>query len=760
VSRKICVFIWVLSLGIAAHGQRVGVVLSGGGSKGIAHVGLLKALEDNDIPIDYIAGTSMGAIIGGLYASGYTPDSIQKLVTSRDFQNWALGVIEEEYNFYYKRLEENASWISLKFTVDSVWQHQLPTNLVSPVQMDFAGMLLMASANTACNNNFDSLFIPFRCVAADIQKKEAVVFRSGQLYPAIRASMTYPFIFRPIRIDDRLLFDGGIYNNFPVDVVKQDFSPDFIIGSAVAMNFPPPTEDNIRSHLENLVVFHTEYSIPEGSGIVVRPNLLQTSVTDFSRAREFVDSGYVATLRQMEAIKSAVSRRVSPEIRNNRRKEFVNNKPPLMVDRIFIRGLNEAQREYVSRMLLPQGKPRPIAEIRSEYFRLIAEEHIELITPSAEYNPNTGYFDLYLDVVPDKDLVVQFGGNVSSTPVNFAFLEAQYRHLGYKAHTALFNAYFGRFYSAARLMGRMDFPTNPPFFLEAAGTFNYFDYFKSTNTFFQDRTPAFLQQNQNFFEGRIGIPARYTGRLLAGFSSGRNRDDYYHTNTFSRTDTTDRTTFQFFSPYILLERNTLNRKQYPNQGTFLSVSLRYVTGLELHTPGSTFPGESRSRRQRDWWMLRSEYENYFTRAERWRLGLYGQVVLTSKPLFSNYTSTMLSAPVFDHVPETRTMFLPNYRANNFGVLGLKGIYSISRSLDFRLEGYVFQPYREIIAQDGFSASYGEPFATRYFMGSSSLVVNTPLGPISLTMNYFDRHEESFSFSFNLGYLIFNRRPFE
>ncbi len=740
-----------------SEAQRVGVVLSGGGAKGVAHVGLLKALEENKIPIDYIAGTSMGAIIGGMYASGFSPDSIEKIVTSPEFQSWALGTIDKEYNFYFKRLPDNASWISTRFTIDSIWHHRLPVSLVSPVQMDFAGVQYLSAVNVISRGNFDSLFVPFRCVAADIERKEQVVFRRGDIFPAIRASMTFPFVFRPTRVDGRLLFDGGIYNNFPVDVMIKDFNPDFIIGSVVAQNFDPPTEDNIRSHLENLVVFHTEYNIDPEKGIIVRPDIPQVSVTDFSRSRLILDSGYVAALRVIDTIRNYVKREVSVEQRQMKRQAFLDKKPPMIIDRIFFRGVNEAQMDFMYKLLY-ERKPTPIEQIKVEYFKLLAEEHIDLIVPSVRFNRNSGYFDLYLDVTLNKTLVLQFGGNISSSPVNTTFVEAQYRHLGFNAFTGLANVFVGRFYNSFHLLGRMGFPTTMPFFLEGSYTLNIFNYFQTNSLFFQDQTPAYLRINQNFMNFRAGFPAHYTGKLLVGATFGQNRFDYYQSNQFSRSDTTDRTHFSFFSPNVLFERNTLNRKQYANMGTLLSIRGRFVSGLEQHRPGSTSPMGLSSRKEHTWWQFSATYLNYFSGEQKYKLGFYSKLLLSNKKLFSNLTSSLLTAPAFEHVPKSRTIFLPAYRAQNFAVLGLQGIYSFSRNTDLRVEGYIFQPFREILANEQGVPYLGRPFQKRYFMLSTALVANTRLGPASITFNIYDRYEVPFSFSFNFGFLIFNEDP--
>ncbi len=224
----------IFCLIFVSRAQKVGLVLSGGGAKGISHIGIIKALEENNIPIDYIAGTSMGAIVGGMYAMGYSPDEMIAVLKSNDFKLWSTGEIESNYKYYYRNADPKPNFVEIPLRMnkaDSINFRSsiLPTNIVSPRQMNFAFVQLCAQGNAVAGGDFDKLFVPFRCVASDIYNKEAVVFRYGVLGDAIRASMSYPFMFKPVMIDNRLLFDGGIFNNFPVDVMRSDFKPDFMI---------------------------------------------------------------------------------------------------------------------------------------------------------------------------------------------------------------------------------------------------------------------------------------------------------------------------------------------------------------------------------------------------------------------------------------------------------------------------------------------------------------------------------------------------
>ena len=199
--------------------------MSGGGARGLAEIGVIKALEENHIPIDYITGTSSGAVVGSLYAQGFSPHQIDSIVHTKDFFNWATGIISDDYNFYFKKKDDNASWITLKFTLDSVIQTSLPTNIVSTIPADYALMENTAGIIAKVHYNFDSLFVPFRCVAADIENKKIMIFRKGDLGQAVRASSAFPFYFNPVVYEGKILYDGGMYNNFPVDVMLSDFQP-------------------------------------------------------------------------------------------------------------------------------------------------------------------------------------------------------------------------------------------------------------------------------------------------------------------------------------------------------------------------------------------------------------------------------------------------------------------------------------------------------------------------------------------------------
>jgi len=174
------------------HAQRVGVVLSGGGATALAHVGFLRSLEENNIPIDYIAGTSMGSVIAALYASGFSVDEIEGFVRSEEFIRMSNGDLPEDYKYFFRSADPSATMATIKYSKGTFITNAIPTNLIDPASMDWSLMSTFSAVDQAANYSFDSLYIPFRCIAADVENKREIVFRNGSLNVALRASAAPP----------------------------------------------------------------------------------------------------------------------------------------------------------------------------------------------------------------------------------------------------------------------------------------------------------------------------------------------------------------------------------------------------------------------------------------------------------------------------------------------------------------------------------------------------------------------------------------
>jgi NTE family protein len=754
-------FIFLLILTLPStfiQAQKVALVLSGGGSRGAAHIGVIRALEENQIPIDYIIGTSIGAIVGSLYASGYTADEMEKLMDSETFQRWVAGVMDDRYIYYYRKEDPNGGWVSLDFDFRKKLTSQLPTNLISPYEMDYAFLQILGPSSAACNNNFDHLMIPFRCVVSDVDSTQKLVMGKGDLSSVVRGSMSIPFVFKPITINGKLVFDGGMYDNFPTDVAVKEFHPDVIIGSRVAERYSSPDREDVVSQLLSMLMTRQTDSIAFSNSVLIAPNIPHINIISFSKVHELADSGYLAAKRKITDIRKLVKDSLDPRILAQRRDDFHKKEPAVVFDSIHITGLNTAQTRYVIKILKHGKRFISPEDLKKQYFRFINEGFVKGIHPIARFNPASGYYDLYLDIQKAENFNLQFGGNISLGANSQGFLEIQYKYLWTKALRFMINGYLGRFYNSIKAHARIDFNSKVPWFLETGYTYNHYDYFATTTYFFDDKTPSYVRQREYFGDLCIGMAMTNKGKLSFRTSYAFNNSSYYQNNMFSRLDTTDQTSFNFVNPELCFELNNLNRKQYANAGACFKLAAGYINGNEGYLPGSLAFNKKEFKANHSWFYLKLLYDNYFASWGPCKFGLYTEAHLSNQPLMNNYTSTILNIPDFHPVPEMQTFLMPAYRATSFAGLGIKTIVKLYKKVEFRLEGYVFQPYQELTENPlDLTATFGPIFSNRSWIGSAALVYNTFIGPISLGVNYYDKMAEHVTINVNIGYILFNRK---
>jgi NTE family protein len=743
--------------------QTVGLVLSGGGAKGLAHIAVIKALEENGIPIDYIAGTSMGAIVAGLYAAGYSADEMEQLFKSDQFKFWYSGHIQKEYRYYYQLLEEDPSWLELNLEKKEDKLKILPpTNLIPQGQMDFAFMELFSAATAISKGDFNSLFVPFFCIAAEAGNNREVILRKGDLGEAIRGSMTIPLLFKPIKIDGALLFDGGMVNNFPVKEMKNLFKPDIIIGHNVAIRHNKPDNDNVMTQMVRMILQKTDYKVDPQEGILMETALIDVDWLDFKKIDSIEKQANETVSKYIDSIKSRITRRIDPKVLQQKRDKFNLKKPSFIFQNIQVEGATDAmQRKYIIQSIKHNSNTINLKELKKEYFKLVADHQIKSLHPVSRLNPETGNYDLNLNVEPNDPLQVRFGGNISTRPINQGYLSVDYRVFNDRSYTLSANMYFGRFYSSIKAGARIDFPTALPIYLAGYFTLNRWDYYSTTTEFvFEDVRPPYIIQNENNFRIETGFPLNNWGKMTFGGSYSIARDAYYLTESIKLSDTPDHTTFDAFCAGTSILSNTFNDKQYPTEGASSCLSLNYISGMEKNKPGTTSANSSNNQFDHDFFLLKGHYDRYFKINRRFTVGLMTEGVYSNKKIFSNYVSTILSAPSFNPLPHSKTIYLNNFHANKYLASGLKGIINLSDSWHIRAEVYGFAPYREIIETPNHLAVYNdEKFPTVKIMGSGSLVYQSALGPVSFSLNYYDRSQDRFFAMLNFGYILFNRKGY-
>lgn len=309
--KNIALLIMVLCTCLNAFSQeqakrklKVGLVLSGGGAKGFAHIGVLKVLEDAGVEISFIGGTSMGAVIGGLYASGYNATQIDSIFRNTDFDELLQDYIpRSSKNFFGKRNDELYA-LSLPF---NKFRIGIPTSLSKG--MYNYNLLARLTNNVRHVRDFNKLPIPFLCIATDIETGEEVLLNKGYLPQAMLASSAFPSLFSPVEIDGRLLVDGGVTNNYPIDEVKK-LGADIIIGVDVQDDLKGrkalKDATRILVQISNLQMIEKMKAKVKRTDIYIKPDISNFSVISFDDGVSIIKKGEEATLAVMDQLKALV----------------------------------------------------------------------------------------------------------------------------------------------------------------------------------------------------------------------------------------------------------------------------------------------------------------------------------------------------------------------------------------------------------------------------------------------------------------------
>ncbi|WP_217477165.1 patatin-like phospholipase family protein [Stutzerimonas stutzeri] len=299
MSRLLLLLILLLPLtGFADSQPTTGLVLSGGAARGLAHIGVLKALEEHGVRIDAIAGTSMGAVIGGLYAAGYSVEELEQLANSLDWQQ-VLSDDPARQDVPFRRKQDDRDFLvkrKLSFRDDG--SLGLPLGVIQG--QNLALLLERLLVHASDTRDFDQLPIPFRAVATDIANDQKVVFRSGHLPQAIRASMSIPAVFAPVEVNGRLLVDGGMVDNIPMDVARE-MGVDRLIVVDIGTPLLPREQlltvvDVLNQSITMMTRRNSEAQLAtlRSEDLLVQPMLAGFGSTDFGRAEQLIDAGYRA----------------------------------------------------------------------------------------------------------------------------------------------------------------------------------------------------------------------------------------------------------------------------------------------------------------------------------------------------------------------------------------------------------------------------------------------------------------------------------
>ena len=408
---------------------KIGLALAGGGARGCAHIGVLKVLEEMGIPVDYVAGTSMGSIVGGLYAAGYSADDLEELVTSID---WAAAMRDRPLraDLSFRRKQD-----SLRYPFDLELgyrdgQLRWPRGL-SPGQNLFL-LLRNYTLPVAGVEDFDNLPIPFRAIAADIQTGERVVLSGGDLARAIRASMSLPGYFTPVELDGRTLVDGGVVDNLPIDEVRA-MGADIVIAVALGETLKEGNTETMMQVLGQARGMLTKRNVDpqlERADLVLWPEVSNYSLLNFEVADEIVAAGVAAAQATAQQLKDYA---LVPPYRGQDRQPI-----PSTVTAEFVRieGESRVDRRIIeANVKVPKGQEIDFEALGASITRLYGLGDFETIEYVVEsdpegrkglllrlrdkpWGPNYLRFGLELEADLDGELSLSFVGNYTATRLN------------------------------------------------------------------------------------------------------------------------------------------------------------------------------------------------------------------------------------------------------------------------------------------------------------------------------------------------------
>ena len=383
---------------------KIGVALGGGGARGAAHIGVLRVLEEMNVPVDYITGTSMGAVVGGLYASGMSPDEIEEALTTVDW-NDTLSDRTAYKELAWRRKEDENRYLT-SFEAGLRGRHlALPSGLQSAQKVRF--LLQTSLIEVAHIRDFSQLPIPFKAVAADIETGEAVVLDHGDLAEAIRASMSIPGVFSPMEIDGRLLVDGGIANNLPVDVVRA-MGADVVI--AVDVGGPMLKREqlgsmfSVTSQVLTILTRKNAEVQMKNADLVLAPDVTRWGAMAFAEAKPIIAAGEKEARRVVQASglpSGGRKREGRPEAHTT--PQFVEFEGSTRVDRRIVE----------AHVRTKPGEPLDGERLRADVARLYGLDDFQSVTFSLrEKNGDQG---LVMDLKdkPWGPTYVRFGINLS-----------------------------------------------------------------------------------------------------------------------------------------------------------------------------------------------------------------------------------------------------------------------------------------------------------------------------------------------------------
>ncbi len=469
------------------------------------------------------------------------------------------------------------------------------------------------------------------------------------------------------------------------------------------------------------------------------------------------------TIRQIEEIKSKISSRSSPEELTAKRAAFFDKNVPDTFDKIVFSGFNKRQRGYIRRYFKVnegRGEQLNLQVIKDGYFRLVSESYFANTYPGIRYDSTRRMFDFHLARRPQQNFKVDFGGVIATRDISNLYLGLSYYRFGRMLTHYYAGFQTGSFYKSALLKARIDFPL--PFYLEPYTAYSSWDFLQGDDLLKNVATatnPTVLRRINRKYALDVGLPLRKSYKTVFNIEGFSTVDRYVNGNIFISTDTLDEHRLNGFKAGLRITSNTLNRKQYASSGKAFYFSAFYFNTNEDYRPGNTSVKAGEIKAHHQWFRVKATSEQFFG-SSWYRPGYYAEAVFSNQPFFQNYYGTIINAPSFFPIQDSRALILQNFRSFNYLAIGSKNVFELRNKLDFRLEGYLFKPFDYVVETVNQEASIRNSITQVFFAGTAGFVFHSAIGPVSLSMNYYDDPENRFGVLLHIGFLLFNNHSLE
>jgi len=582
-------FDWIPSS--RSHIPKVGLVLSGGGARGAAHIGVLKVLEREKIPIDCIAGTSFGALVGAFYALGYSPSEIETIFMQQDWEKFFNNAPERSLAPFSER-KNSGRQIQLSFHKGIP---KLPSGLWEVQQLREILNELTTEPMLEAHYNFDQLPIPFRAVATNFITGKPEAFREGSMTEALRASIAMPLFFTPVEKDGTLFVDGGLSNNLPTDVVR-DMGADILI--AVNVSSPLYKADDVRDVIDvvnqafGLQIQGNMKETEPLADIILRPDLEGFVFDDFPIMDEIVKRGEEEAERHLEEIKKKTLEAGLPP----RPHPPMSTKKVRIIDSVKFEGLrNVSTRQAKREIRVRPGKPMDVTVLTGDMKRLYATQLYDSVDYYLEHITGDRY-RLIFKVKETSMLKLDAGIRYDNDHEFVALAEFTTRQLFHSPTSLTFTSQFGGLEEHSAKLRYT--PSILPFlfvetkaFVSRRGRLDFLDR-EQVDGYTEKRLGGQIMFGSIFWK-QLEVAAGYSlenVRIIGG-AAGRSRLETESLGGFT----------------LRINRDSLDDREFPSRGMDLV--------LQADTKGRRFGGDF------DYFKVRLELEDYFSISEQSTLGI-------------------------------------------------------------------------------------------------------------------------------------------